>query len=414
VDIKAFVATLRLYWRTFTFAALMVLALGLWWLLAARDQYVSTAQLLVSMQGSTTAEAYQNDDVIEGRISSYISLLSTDVVSQRVIDKLSLSLTPAELSAKISATNVPPKTAIIDIAVTGESPEQARLLAQTVADEFVGYAGALEAATGEGAQKVGTTVVNAASEPHQRRIEQVGLGLLTALAALLIGAIAVWIRSRLDPVVRTPYQASVAARAPVLGKVAQADTPSTEDLDGYRRLWIRLRSLADTDGGRDLEIASPDDTIDTSLVAYNLGLATELGGERTIVLHADAAERSAQLAGAAKGGMPKGQGIEDLERGKGGPDTLQVRWWAHADEDAEQLSSGLIARLRAEYDYVVIAASPGETTSRTYPSSGYAKEVLLVVSLERSKRRDVAGAADSIRETGATLAGLLLVANGGA
>lgn len=411
---RALLTTVRLYLTTFTIVFVLVMALGLWWLLSTRERYVSHAQLLVSLQGSTTAEAYQDDSVVQGRIHSYVVLMNSDAVTSRVIDRLHLKMSPSDLSAKISPTNVPPNTAIIDVAVTDDAPERARLLTQAVADEFASYANALETPTGEGTQKVSTTVVTSASEPRQRPLKFVGLGLLTTVVALLTGAVAALIRARVDPLVRTPYQASVAARAPVLGMIARADTASIGDLDGYRRLRIRLQLLAGTDGCRDLEIASPDGTINTNHIAYNLGLAMELGGERTIVCHADVKERPTQPAGVTEGDIPTIQGAEDVQLRVSGPDTLEVRWWADADEDAEQLSSGLITRLQAEYDSIVIAASPGETTSRARPSSGYAKEALLVVSLGRSKRRDVATAADSIRDTGAKLAGLVLVANGGA
>ena len=219
MDLKTFLAAVRLYWKTFVVVTLTMLALGLTWLLLRPTQYVSTTQLLVSIQGSTTAAAYQNEDVVTGRVNSYIALLTSDVVSQRVIDKLGLALTPRELASKVSATNVPPRTSIIDVAVTAESPEQARRLADTLAAEFVSYTDALETPTGEDGQKVHTTVVTAAGEPHSRLAERVLLGVLLALAALLLGAIAVWIRSLTDRVVRTANRATAAAGVPVLGRV---------------------------------------------------------------------------------------------------------------------------------------------------------------------------------------------------
>ena len=242
MNLKSFLAAVRLYWKTFVVVTVTVLALGLTWLLLTPTQYVSTTQLLVSIQGSTTAAAYQNDQVVAGRVNSYIALLTSDVVIQRVIDKLGLSLTAGELAAKVSATNVPPKTSIIDVAVTDESPEQARRLADTLAGEFVSYTDALETPTGEDGQKVHTTVVTAASEPHARLAERVVLGVLVALAALLLGAVAVWIRSLTDPVVRTANRAAAAAGVPVLGCVTSAAAASVGDLEGYRRLRTRLRS----------------------------------------------------------------------------------------------------------------------------------------------------------------------------
>ena len=117
------------------------------------------------------------------------------MVNQRVIDRLGLSFTAPELATKVSATNVPPKTAVIDVAVTDESPAQARLLANTLATEFINYAKALETPTGEDGQKVHTTVVTAASEPREQRAERILLGALTAIAALVTGS-----RRGMDPI----------------------------------------------------------------------------------------------------------------------------------------------------------------------------------------------------------------------
>src|SRR5882762_6837866 len=175
---------------------------------------------MVTIQGSTTAAAYQNDSVVTGRVNSYIALLTSDVASQRVIDKLGLPLTAPELAAKISAINVPPTTSIIDVAVTDQSPEQARRIADTLATEFISFTDALETPTGEDGQKVHTTVVTTASEPKSRLPERVILGVLVALAALLLGAVAVWIRSLTDSVVRTADRAAAAAGVPVLGSVS--------------------------------------------------------------------------------------------------------------------------------------------------------------------------------------------------
>ena len=222
LKLKAFLASVRRYWKTFVVVAGVVFALGLAWVLLAPAKFVSTTQLMVSIDGSTTAAAYENDEVVAGRVNSYIALLTSDVVNQRVIDRLGLSLTAPELAAKVSATNVPPKTAVIDVAVTDESPAQARLLANTLATEFINYAEALETPTGEDGQKVHTTVVTAASEPREQRFERILLGALAAVTALVLGAVAVWIRSRTDPVVRTADQAAAAAGVPVIGCVTSA------------------------------------------------------------------------------------------------------------------------------------------------------------------------------------------------
>ena len=204
MNLREFLAMIRRYWKTFTAVLSMVLAIGGAWLLLSPLQYVSTAQLLVTLNGTTTANAYQNDTVVSGRVKSYVALLTSDVVSQRVVDKLGLKMSPAELSAKVSAVQVPPNTAIIDIAVADPSPEEARRIAGTVAEEFVGYTKALESPTGVDAQKIQTTVVSEASQPRSRIVERIAIAGLIVVLALLAGAAAVWIRATANQRAITP------------------------------------------------------------------------------------------------------------------------------------------------------------------------------------------------------------------
>ena len=424
LTLKAFLATVAQYWKTFVVVTGMVFALGLTGILLMPARYVSTTQLMVSISGSTTAAAYQNDEVVAGRVNSYIALLTSDVVSQRVIDKLKLSVTAPELAAKVSATNVPPKTSIIDVVVTDDSPEQARRLADAYASEFISYTTALETPTGEDDQKVRVTQVTTASRPHEDRAERIALGVLAALAAVLLGAVAVWIRSLIDPVLRTPHRAAVAAGVPVIGSVTGALADSVDDLEGYRRLRTRLRSMTSTGGGRVVNIASADGEADTTLVASNLGRAMELTGRRSIVVDAGLPGPGAQSATDTPAGQHLGDdtGLVDQagstandrpepDRGPDGfPDTLSMSSWAtEQDLVVTRAAAELIDRLRVDYEHVVIASPPVLSTTAASVLSEYADAVVLIVSTETTKRRDLSRAADNLTATGAPLIGVVLV-----
>jgi capsular polysaccharide biosynthesis protein len=400
VNLKAFRATVRLYWKTFLVVTVVVFAAGVALLLLSPVQYVSTTQLMVSIQGSTTAAAYQNDSVVTGRVNSYIALLTSDVASQRVIDKLGLPLTAPELAAKISAINVPPTTSIIDVAVTDQSPEQARRIADTLATEFVSFTDALETPTGEDGQKVHTTVVTTASEPKSRLPERVILGVLALLAALLLGAVAVWIRSLTDRVVRTADRAAAAAGVPVLGSVRSTAAASIGELDGYRRLRTRLQSTSGANGDGVVEIASVDGNVDVASVASNLGRAMELAGGRSVVVNAADPESS-------------GSSAPDLAQGIDGfPDTLFAKGWAaEPDTVATKAASEVIDRLRGDYKHVIIAAPPVLSSLAASGVSDYADAVLLLISAGATKRRNVRRAADSLLATGAPLIGVVLISD---
>jgi capsular polysaccharide biosynthesis protein len=198
--LQAFVAAVRRYRLTFLLVSGVVFVLGLTTVLLLPGKFVSTTRLMVSVEGSATAAAYQNEEVATRRVSTYIPLLTSGVVTQRVIDKLGLPLTSSELADEIDVANVPPKTSLIDIEVTDGSPDRARRIADTLASEFISYAASLETPTGEDSHKVNTTVVTAATEGRENPLVSVLLGVLAAIAALLLGAVAVWMRASRAPV----------------------------------------------------------------------------------------------------------------------------------------------------------------------------------------------------------------------
>jgi capsular polysaccharide biosynthesis protein len=406
MNFKSFVAMIRLYLKTFIAVVAVVFALCVGWIVLFQMKYVSNAQLLVSMKGSSTAEAYENDSVIAARVSTYLTLLNSDVVSQHVIDKLKLKTTAPELSTQINAINVPPKTAVIDIAVTDSSAKEAQLIAQTVADEFVSFTNAMETPTGEGAQKVVTTVVTTASEPHRQRLMPVVLGLLSLAFALVIGAIAVWFRSAADPVIRVGYRAGAAAKVPVLGEVAitsfEPEFQSADALSDFRQVRHRLRevessltaSAADapragvaTAGrtGSVVEVTAVDDEggLDTRAAAHELARAMMIGGASAVLVEVDEADAAG-----------------DITAGEAGlPDTLSVA----------EISDEVIAGLRRDYDSVVIASPPVLSTLAPNQVSDTADSVVLLVALDQTKRRDVEQAATKLSGWGVPLRGVILV-----
>lgn len=190
-----FIGELARRWRTFAWIASGVAMLGTALIVAMPTTYTSSTRLLVSIAGSTTFEAYQNDDVARERINSYIPLLTSEVVSQRVVDELRSSQTAEQLAEHVSVARVPPNTSLIDVSVSARSADDARALADAYAAEFIAYTRALETPTGMGAQKVRVTQVSGASDPRSDVPVRLALGIPTALIAIVLGGAAVWIRS---------------------------------------------------------------------------------------------------------------------------------------------------------------------------------------------------------------------------
>jgi len=415
VNLKDFVAAIRRYWKTAAAVAGAVLVLGWTALLLTPLQYVSSTQLMVSIEGSTTADAYQNDEVVAGRVNSYIGLLKSDVVAQRVVDKLGLPVTASDLAGRINATNVPPRTAIIDVAVTDRSPARAQQLAQTLAQEFISYTDALETPTGEDAQKVHTREVTEATAPHARTVERLVLGLLIVAAAALLAGVAVWIRSRTDPILRSADQVSAAGLA-VVGTVSDEPQDEADGLEQYRRLQRRLRRLVTTppDGGRGWVLVLSTAAIEFEItpVVAKLGRALETMGERCIVL--DAANPPPDSGGKHDGVAPI---CDETDSGRDiatdpqpvRPKTVTMTEWArNPDQLSTKVTSELFDGLRSDYDHVLVAAPPVLSSVTAAAAANQADAVLLVVYPGHTKRRDVIRASDELRAMGTSLNGALL------
>ncbi len=417
--LQTLLAEIRRHWKTFVAVSGVVFAATLGWHLLTPATYVSNTQLLVSVSGSTTAAAYQNDQVVAGRINSYIALLTTDVVSQRVVDKLKLPMTASELATKVSATNVPPRTSLMDVAVTDTSPERARLLANTLANEFISYTDALETPTGEDGQKVHTTVVSAATEARERRAERLALAALGAVAALLLGSVAVWVRWRIDPVVRTAEEAAAAAGVPIIATVTTDSTLTRDGLEEYDRLGTHLRSTSPSTDDADKRghvwaLTSAQGEVDIAQISWNLGRALALAGGRAVVLDSgttrplrdgeplpdavedDSAESAGSDANTARASSTPStrQGEDDF------PGNLSMQSWP----DRREAADGLLDELRDDYTDVIVAAPPLLSSDGVSIIGESADAIVLVLSLGTTKRKDLEQSASNLAASDSPLA----------
>jgi capsular polysaccharide biosynthesis protein len=394
---SSFLKAVRRYWRTFVVATGLPLVVGVGWVMLWPATYVSTTQLMVTIDGSATATAYQNEDVVAERVNSYIPLLTSDVVVQRVVSALGLSESAGELAANISASNVPPKTSLIDVSVSDASAPQAKLIADTLAREFITYTNALETPTGQDGQKVHTRVVNPASDPQSRRTERIVLAGFVGFAAIVVGLVAVWVRAGTDPIVRTEEAAAAALGGPVIGTVRATPHAGGAEFEAYRRLRTRLRRLlpelpAGERRGRMWLLTSVGDEADTAVVAANLSRALESSGEPTILIAADA------VAEPASGDEEPVDAVGDL-------DWADIEQMQVADGFAERLDG-----LRSDYAHVLVAAPPATAATSASILSEHADLALILVVRDRTNRRSLARSAEDLRLVGARLAAVMLPA----
>ena len=236
MTLRVFLAAVKRHRKTFAITATAVFAVGLIWLLLTPAKYVSTTRLMVSVEGSTTAAAYQNDEVVAGRINTYIALLTTDAVTQRVIDKLKLPESPQELAEQGERDDC--STAHVTHRHCGHRRiGRPRTLDRTDARRRIHQVCRRDGDADRRRRSEGAhNRRDRRDGPAQQRAERVALGGLAALAALILGAAAVWIRSAKDPVLAMAKQDAASGDVPPTKTTAPARRAPSMSPPGPRRL----------------------------------------------------------------------------------------------------------------------------------------------------------------------------------
>lgn len=115
--------------------------------------YAASTQLFATVPGDAqTHSAYEGNRGSTVRIQTYSQLAVSTIVTQRSIDELGLSDTPAQLAKRISVQSVPdtlsrfsyPLSVLIRVRVTGNDPQRTVELANAVGRNLVAASQELE------------------------------------------------------------------------------------------------------------------------------------------------------------------------------------------------------------------------------------------------------------------------------
>ncbi|MGZ4574716.1 MAG: polysaccharide biosynthesis tyrosine autokinase, partial [Mycobacteriaceae bacterium] len=341
--------------------------------------YTSSTQLFVSTtDSSTTAAAFQGSQLSQQRVTSYAQLITGEELAARVIKRLGLRMTPAQLDSEITATAVT-DTVLINVTVSDPSPLQARAIADAVGTEFTAFSNQLEKPDVSGASPVKVTVTNrpdvpgAPSSPQKSR--NVALGLL---AGLLVGAGLAIARRRLDRTVKDVEDVAGLAGAPVIGTVLRdaalekqhviVRSSSNRTAEDYRQLRTNLQFLNVDEPPKVIMISSAVPAEGKTTVVVNLALALADAGRRVTIVAADLRRPTVTrylgmvggvgltniLAGTAE--------IDEVIQSYGTGELKVIAAGPTPPNPGELLSSShmfsLIDKLRGQNDFVLVDAPP--------------------------------------------------------
>ncbi|UUZ57629.1 YveK family protein [Nocardioides sp. B-3] len=218
MSVNAYVLRILARWRLIAVST-VVLGLGaLAITLAADPVYTSHAQLYVASAGDDSdSEAIVADGVrVKGRALSYAAVANTEAMATVVIDDLELDESPEDVADRINAV-VPFATVLINLSATGDSPEQARDLAEAVVRNYNDVPAGIETAD-VGGLRVEVSTLKEATLPEEATSPRPLLNILAGLVAgLLLGVALAVLRDLFDQRVRTPDD----IRGPGLGAARQ-------------------------------------------------------------------------------------------------------------------------------------------------------------------------------------------------
>lgn len=419
MELRDVLRVLREQWRIPLLAMVLCAAgaVGAW--SAAPPQYTSSTTLYVSAQATAGVDnGYNLELLAQQRVASYVDLAGSDRVAKEVISRLALQETPAEVQQQISVSSQP-QTTVMAVTVTGESPEQVAAIANTVADVLSGLVDEFErpaAATGN------ATVAVRALEPAAVPDEPASLRWRTALAlgalaGLLLGIGAAFLRHSLDRSVRSTDQLRAVTGTPVRGMIPfdrhVHGQPLTVDRsrrramdEAFRRLRTNLGFTAPSAETSVVLVTSASRGEGTTTTVCNLAIAVAASGRRVLVVDADL--RRPQVSSLL--GLERGIGLADVLGRRVALDQA-VQTWAEGrfdvlasgpltvDPDGLLTSPdvrGLLSTLRLRYDVVLVDTAPTLAYSDAAVLAPWVDGVLLVCRYRGVTADEVAEAAQAL------------------
>lgn len=405
----------------------LAVTMGLAAVLTSRTTPVYESSLTFYVSVATeTGNALQADELAQRRINSYVGVMTSERLAERVVEATDWDLAPREVLQMISASPGS-STVLLSATVRDTRPGRSLDVAEAIADVFGPLITELEGPA-SGAT-VNLSVISGPTLRNDPVSPRPGLNLaIGALAGLALGFAGSIARERADRSLRNREQVLEHTGLPVLAEVPRAPRggrPLLSDLaagappaEAYRRLRTNLTFAGVEQPVRTLVVSSALPTEGKSTTALNLALALAETGARTLLVDAD-------LRRPALAGLLDLEGTAGLTNVLAGQAALGDVVQTVASSDLDVLASGtvppnpsemlgstamrhLMDAARSAYDFVIVDTPPLLPVTDAAVVSRHVDGVVVVARHGRTKREDLVAAAETLRTVGARLLGVVL------
>ncbi|MBD1590424.1 polysaccharide biosynthesis tyrosine autokinase [Arthrobacter sp. S1_S22] len=427
MELKDYVRVIRRRWLTIVAFTLIGLGLAAAYTFLKTPLYQSTSQLFVSVKaGASAADVSQSNDFAEKRVTSYVTLATSDRVLEGAAQELGLSGGARELVGKVTAST-PAQTVLIDITATDPDPQQAVRIANASAKQLIAAVNAVE-----DVNIVRLSVFEEATAPGPPVSPRVPINLALGTAlGLVLGLGYAFLRQVLDTGIRNEADIKQTVKAGILGTFAFDASVKNDPVvirgdafgqraESFRQLRTHLRFTNIAGGSQTVVVTSSIPGEGKTSIATNLAIMLAESGTRVLLVDAELRRpRVAKYLGldgsvGLSGVLSHSVALEDAIQ-KWGPDgRLHVLpSGCPAPNPSELLGSPamekLTARLETDYEVVVMDTPPLIPVTDPSVLGSKASGVVLVVSADgRTTRADLSRAVANLEAVNAQLLGVVV------
>ncbi|MFC9558818.1 polysaccharide biosynthesis tyrosine autokinase [Agromyces sp. NPDC056965] len=433
MELRDYVRILHKNWVLIVASMLLGIGAAAVYSLAVTPKYEAATELYVSVRSGDTAvtgDLVQGTNFARQAVTSYVDVVDSAIVLDRVIAELALDTSSVALAGQIDASS-PLNTVLIEISVTDSDPELAAEIANATGRNFADVVvNDLEKPDGDGASLVKIETIQPATVPAAPSSPNVGLNLvLGALIGLALGIGIAALRTVLDTRIHSLHDIAQVTDKPLLGGIAldpdakrrplivHAD-PRNPRAESFRSLRTNLQFVNIEGGPRSFVVTSAGPGEGKSTTTANLAISLAETGAKVALVDGDL--RMPKLADYL--GVEGGVGLTDVLIGRAQLVDVLQRWGRGQlyvlpagripPNPSELLGSAAMARLLEtltnQFDYVLIDAPPLLLVTDAAVVSKLAGGAIIVAASGSTKKQELAGAVRALDAIGSRLLGIVV------
>lgn len=428
MNVRTLSRVVRRRWLTLAVIPLLVLGLGTLLTALTPPVYQSSTETFFSAAGgSSNSDMVSGTTYAQNQVASYMEIATSQLVLGPVAAQIGDGTTAADLAQRVDVS-IADGTAVMTIAASGSTPEDAARLAGAVTTEFNDTIQQMESQARSDESAIEATVIREASVPEAPSSPVVWRNLLLSLlVGIALALLAVFLKERSDPVVRSVDELEELTSLPLLARIPTGSrkdeaivggTPGEPRVEAFNTLRTNLQFVQAANATKAFVITSARAGEGKTVTVANLAASMDGTGRRVLVIEADL--RRPRLAHHL--GLPGWAGLTNVLVGTAELDDV-LQPYGHEDvwvlaagttppNPVELLASPamtqLIQTVSERFDLVLIDAPPLLPVADATILSQQAGTAIILVGLGIVERQDLDRCLESLAPVDAEVVGLIV------